>query len=461
MECCTNPFVGLAIFDRDKKALLPFQPGRNMLYNSRQYGSMLLKEEHTPWPTDSQGYSLRKAKLSMADTIASRPVQMPPATDLYNIDHLLSEEERMVRDTVRKFVQERVLPIIGKHFEAGTFPRELIPEIAELGLLGMHLEGYGCAGLSAVCYGLACQELEAGDSGLRSFVSVQGSLAMFPIWKFGSEEQKQRWLPKMAKGEVIGCFGLTEPDSGSDPGSMQTKARRDGDSYILNGTKMWITNGSIADLAVVWAKTEDGIRGFLVEKGTPGFTTSNIHQKLSLRASVTSELHFADCRVPASNMLPNIKGLRGPLSCLDEARFGIAWGANGAARTCYETALEYAKTRIQFGKPIASFQMVQQKLAIMVTELIKGQLLALQLGRLKDEGLLHPVQISVAKRNNVREALHIAREARSVLGANGITLEYPISRHSNNLESVFTYEGTDDIHTLVIGQAITGINAFA
>lgn len=397
----------------------------------------------------------------MADTIASRPVQMPPATDLYNIDHLLSEEERMVRDTVRKFVQERVLPIIGEHFEAGTFPRELIPEVAELGLLGMHLEGYGCAGLSAVCYGLACQELEAGDSGLRSFVSVQGSLAMFPIWKFGSEEQKQRWLPKMAKGEVIGCFGLTEPDSGSDPGSMQTKARRDGDSYILNGTKMWITNGSIADLAVVWAKTEDGIRGFLVERGTPGFTASNIHQKLSLRASVTSELHFADCRVPAANMLPNVKGLRGPLSCLDEARFGIAWGANGAARTCYETALDYAKTRIQFSKPIASFQLVQQKLAIMATELIKGQLLALQLGRLKDEGLLHPVQISVAKRNNVREALHIAREARSVLGANGITLEYPISRHSNNLESVFTYEGTDDIHTLVIGQAITGISAFA
>jgi glutaryl-CoA dehydrogenase len=397
----------------------------------------------------------------MAETIASRPVQMPPATDLYNIDHLLSEEERMVRDTVRKFVQERVLPIIGDHFEAGTFPRELIPEIAELGLLGMHLEGYGCAGLSAVCYGLACQELEAGDSGLRSFVSVQGSLAMFPIWKFGSEEQKQRWLPRMARGEVIGCFGLTEPDSGSDPGSMQTRAQRDGNSYILNGTKMWITNGSIADLAVVWAKTEDGIRGFLVERGTPGFSASNIHQKLSLRASVTSELHFADCRVPAENMLPHIKGLRGPLSCLDEARYGIAWGANGAARACFETALEYAKTRVQFGKPIASFQLVQQKLASMATELVKGQLLALQLGRLKDEGLLHPVQISVAKRNNVREALKTAREARAVLGANGITLEYPISRHSNNLESVFTYEGTDDVHTLVIGQAITGINAFA
>ncbi|HEY1349708.1 MAG TPA: acyl-CoA dehydrogenase family protein [Ktedonobacteraceae bacterium] len=397
----------------------------------------------------------------MADTIASRPAQLPPATDLYQIDHLLSEEERMVRDTVRKFVQERVLPIIGEHFEAGTFPRELIPEIAGLGLLGMHLDGYGCAGLSAVCYGLACQELEAGDSGLRSFVSVQGSLAMFPIWKFGSAEQKQRWLPGMAKGEVIGCFGLTEPDSGSDPGSMQTRARRDGNVYILNGTKMWITNGSIADLAVVWARSEDGIRGFLVERGTPGFSTSNIHQKLSLRASVTSELHFADCRVPAEHMLPHVKGLRGPLSCLDEARYGIAWGANGAARACFETALEYAKTRVQFGKPIASFQLVQQKLAIMATELVKGQLLALQLGRLKDEGLLHPVQISMAKRSNVREAIKTAREARSVLGANGITLEYPISRHSNNLESVFTYEGTDDIHTLVIGQAITGMNAFA
>lgn len=386
---------------------------------------------------------------------------MPPATDLYNIDHLFSEEERLVRDTVRKFVQDRVLPIIGEHFEAGTFPRQLIPELAELGLLGMHLHGYGCAGLSAVSYGLVCQELEAGDSGLRSFVSVQGSLAMFPIWKFGSEEQKQRWLPKMAKGEVIGCFGLTEPDSGSDPGSMQTRARREGDSYILNGTKMWITNGSIADVAVVWAKTEDGICGFLVERGTPGFSASNIHQKLSLRASITSELHFADCRIPAENMLPNIRGLRGPLSCLDEARYGIAWGATGAARTCYETALDYAKTRIQFSKPIASFQLVQQKLAIMATELIKSQLLALQLGRLKDEGLLHPVQISVAKRNNVREAIKTAREARTVLGANGITLEYPISRHSNNLESVFTYEGTDDIHTLVIGQAITGVSAFS
>ena len=397
----------------------------------------------------------------MSGTKTQRQVQTPSATDLYNIDHLLSEEERMVRDTVRKFVNDRVLPIIGEHFEAGTFPRELIPEIAELGLLGMHLEGYGGAGLSAVCYGLACQELEAGDSGLRSFVSVQGSLAMFPIYAFGSEEQKQRWLPRMARGEIIGCFGLTEPDSGSDPGRMSTMARREGDSYILNGTKMWITNGGIADLAVVWAKTDEGIRGFLVERGTPGFTTSDVHHKLSLRASITSELHFEECRVPAGNVLPEVRGLRGPLSCLNEARYGIAWGATGAARTCYEVALNYAKTRVQCDRPIGSFQLVQQKLAIMATELVKAQLLALQLGRLKDEGLLHPVQISVAKRNNVREALKTAREARSVLGANGITLEYPISRHSNNLESVYTYEGTDDIHTLIIGQAITRLNAFS
>ena len=397
----------------------------------------------------------------MADTTVARQVQVPSATDLYNIDHLLSEEERLVRDTVRKFVRERVLPIIGEHFEAGTFPRELIPTLAELGLLGMHLQGYGCAGLSAVCYGLACQELEAGDSGLRSFVSVQGSLAMFPIFAFGSEEQKQRWLPSMARGEVIGCFGLTEPDFGSDPAGMRTSARRDGDSYVLNGTKMWITNGGIADLAVVWTRAEDGIRGFLVERGTPGFSTSDIHHKLSLRASVTSELHFEECRVPSANMLPDVRGMRGPLSCLNEARYGIAWGATGAARACYEVALDYAKSRVQFNRPIGSFQLVQRKLAIMATELVKSQLLALQLGRLKDEGLLHPVQISIAKRNNVREALETAREARSVLGANGVTLEYPISRHMNNLESVFTYEGTDDIHTLIIGQAITGLNAFS
>src|SRR5947199_1436806 len=325
-------------------------------------------------------------------------------TDLYHINALLTEEERMVSDTVRKFVADRVLPIIGKHFEAGTFPRELVPEMAELGLLGMHLDGYGCSGMSAVCYGLACQELEAGDSGVRSFVSVQGSLAMFPIWAFGSEEQKQRWLSRMARGEVIGCFGLTEPDSGSDPASMRTTARLDGSHYVLNGSKMWITNGGIADIAIVWAYADDGVRGFIVERGTPGFTTSDIHQKLSLRASVTSELHFEDCRVPVENMLPNVRGLRGPLSCLNEARYGIAWGATGAARTCYEVALDYAKSRIQFNRPIARFQLVQQKLAIIATELVKAQLLSLQLGRLKDEGLLHPVQISIAKRTNVRES---------------------------------------------------------
>lgn len=406
----------------------------------------------------------------MADTVSERPAApsaqahgaaaQPSATDLYNVDSLLSEDERLVRDTVREFVAERVLPEIGEHFEAGTFPRELIPEIAQLGLLGMHLQGYGAAGLSAVCYGLACQELEFGDSGLRSFVSVQGSLAMFPIHAYGSEEQKQQWLPRMAAGEVIGCFGLTEPDHGSDPSGMATTARKDGDAYVLNGTKMWITNGGIADLAVVWAKADDGIRGFLVERGTPGFTTSDVTHKLSLRASITSELHFAECRIPAANMLPGVRGLRGPLSCLDEARYGIAWGANGAARACYEAALDYAKTRVQFDRPIGGFQLVQQKLAIMATELVKAQLLALQLGRLKDQGMAHAVQVSLAKRNNVRTALETAREARGVLGANGITLEYPVSRHMNNLESVFTYEGTDDIHTLIIGQAITGLSAF-
>ncbi len=403
----------------------------------------------------------KEDEILMVQKISEHLAQVPPASDLYQIDHLLSEEERMVRDTVRKFVQERVLPIIDQHFEQGTFPRQLIPEMAQLGLLGMHLDGYGCAGLSAVCYGLACQELEAGDSGLRSFISVQGSLAMFPIFAFGSEEQKQRWLLPMARGEVIGCFGLTEPDFGSDAANMRTSARRDGNEYILNGTKMWITNGSVADVAVVWARTDDGIRGFLVERGTPGFTTSDIHRKLSLRASITSELHFDDCHIPAENMLPNVHSMRGPLSCLNEARYGIAWGATGAARACFETALEYAKTRVQFQRPIGGFQLVQRKLALMATELVKSQLLALQLGRLKDEGLLHPVQISVAKRNNVREALDTAREARTILGANGITLEYPVSRHMNNLESVFTYEGTDDIHTLIIGQALTGISAFS
>ena len=404
----------------------------------------------------------------MADT-ASEPKthhprlahpSLPPASDLYNLDTLLSEEERLVRDTVREFVREQVLPVIGEHFEAGTFPKELIPRVAELGLLGMHLEGYGCAGLSAVCYGLACQELEFGDSGLRSFVSVQGSLAMFPIWAFGSEAQKEKFLPKMAAGELIGCFGLTEPDFGSNPSGMATTARKDGDMYVLNGTKMWITNGGIADVAVVWAKVDGDIRGFIVERDMPGFTTSDVTHKLSLRASITSELHFADCRVPAANLLPGVRGLRGPLSCLDEARYGIAWGANGAARACYESALDYAKTRVQFGRPIGGFQLTQAKLADIATELVKAELLALQLGRLKDQHRAHPVQVSLAKRNNVRQALNTARLARGILGANGITLEYPVSRHMNNLESFYTYEGTDEIHTLVIGQAVTGLAAF-
>jgi glutaryl-CoA dehydrogenase len=414
--------------------------------------------------------TVETGSIFMADTVVERSEQsgkakkhtptLPPFNDLYNIDGLLTEEERMVRDTVREFVRERVLPIIGDHFEAGTFPRELIPEVALLGLLGMHLDGYGCAGLNAVSYGLACQELEAGDSGLRSFVSVQGSLVMFPIHAFGSEEQREKYLPKMAKGEMIGCFGLTEPDFGSNPSGMLTTARKDGDSYVLNGNKMWITNGGVADVAVVWAKLDGEIRGFIVEKGTQGFTTSDIHHKLSLRASITSELHFEDCRIPAENMLPNVKGLRGPLSCLDEARYGIAWGVNGAARACFEAAVDYAKSREAFDRPIGGFQLIQAKLTNMATELVKAQLLALQLGRLKDQGQAHAVQVSLAKRNNCREALKTAREARGVLGANGITLEYPVSRHMNNLESVYTYEGTDEIHTLIVGQAITGLSAF-
>lgn len=397
----------------------------------------------------------------MLETSVERERHMPPASDLYQIDHFLSEEERMVRDKVRTFVQQRVLPIVGKHFATETFPRELVPELANLGLFGMQIKGYGCTERSAVCRGLIHQELDAGDSGLRTFVSVQGSLAMFAIAQFGSEEQKQRWLLRMARGEALGCFALSEPGAGSDPGSLETSARRDGGSYILNGTKLWITNGSIADLAVVWARAEDGIRGFLVERGTPGFTTSDIQQKHSMRTSITSELHFEECRIPAEQMLPHVRGLRGPLACLNESRYDVAWGAVGAARACYEVALHYAKTRNQFHKPIASFQLIQQKLAVMVTELVKAQLIALQLGRLKDEGLVHPVQISLAKRNNVREALKIARQARALLGANGITLEYPVGRYMNDLESVFTYEGTDDIHLLILGQALTGLAAFS
>jgi glutaryl-CoA dehydrogenase len=386
--------------------------------------------------------------------------QRPKPADFLDIEAHLTDEERAIRDTVREYVQERVLPGIEEWFERAEFPKEAFKELGDLGLLGMHLHGYGCAGANAVSYGLTILELEAGDSGFRSAVSVQGSLAMFPIWKFGSEEQKERWLPRMARGEVIGCFALTEPDFGSNPAGMRTTARRDGSDWILNGTKMWITNGSIADLAVVWARTDEVIRGFLVPKEAPGFHAKDIERKLSLRASVTSEVVLDDCRVPEDAVLPGGVGLAGPLSCLNEARYGIAWGAMGAARACFETALEYAKTRVQFGKPIGGFQLTQRKLVDMLVELNKGMLLALHLGRMKDDGRLRPEQVSFAKLNNVREALKIAREARTILGANGVTLEYPIIRHMNNLESVLTYEGTNEIHTLILGEAITGISAF-
>jgi glutaryl-CoA dehydrogenase len=381
--------------------------------------------------------------------------------DFLGLDALLSEEERALRDTVRRFVRERVLPSVAEWFERGEFPVEMAKELGGLGLLGMHLTGYGCAGASAVQYGLACMELEAGDSGFRSFVSVQGSLAMYPIWRYGSDIQKEEWLPKMAAGEAIGCFGLTEPDVGSDPASMRTTARLDGDEWVLNGSKMWITNGGIADLAIVWARTDQDVRGFIVPKEAPGFTARDIERKLSLRASVTSELVLDDCRVPESNVLPGVTGMRGPLSCLNEARYGIVWGSTGAARACFEAAVEYSKTREQFGRPIGSFQLTQRKLADMLVELSKGQLLALHLGRLKDEGALRPEQVSVGKLNNVREALAIAREARTILGANGITLEYPVVRHMNNLESVLTYEGTSEIHQLILGKAVTGQDAFS
>jgi glutaryl-CoA dehydrogenase len=380
--------------------------------------------------------------------------------DFLGIEGLLTDEERMIRDTVRKFVGDRIMPGIEKWFEAGEFPIEIAPEIGELGLLGMHLDGYGCAGTNATSYGLACLELEAGDSGFRSFVSVQGSLVMFPIHAYGSDEQKDRWLPRMAAGEAIGCFGLTEPDRGSDPANMRTNAKRDGDDWILNGNKMWITNGSIADVAIVWAQTDEGIRGFLVPKKTKGFSTRDIHRKLSLRASVTSELILDDVCLPGDAVLPGVTGMKGPLSCLSEARFGIIFGSMGAARSCYETALEYSGTREQFGRPIGAFQLTQEKLVNMLLELNKGSLLALHLGRLKDEGNITPQHVSFGKLNNVREALAIAREARTILGANGITLEYPVIRHANNLESVLTYEGTSEIHTLILGQAITGIPAF-
>jgi glutaryl-CoA dehydrogenase len=387
---------------------------------------------------------------------------MTPPLELFAVDGLLSDEEREIGATVRRFVDDKLRPEIAGWFESGELPvRELAKEFGALGVLGMHLEGYGCAGTNAVSYGLACAELEAGDSGLRSFVSVQGSLSMFSIHHFGSEEQKQGWLPRLAAGEAIGCFGLTEPDFGSNPAGMRTTARRDGADWILDGTKMWITNGSVADVATVWARTDEGIRGFLVPAGTPGFTARTIHQKLSLRASVTAELVLDGVRLPDSARLPGATSLRAPLSCLNEARFGIVFGALGAARDCLQTALDYATTRVQFDRPIAGFQLTQQKLADMTLELGKGYLLALHLGRLKDAGQIRPEQVSLGKLNNVREAIAIARECRTILGGSGITLEYPVLRHANNLESVLTYEGTSEMHALIIGQALTGLAAFA
>jgi glutaryl-CoA dehydrogenase len=390
----------------------------------------------------------------------------PPAAplkdpfDLLDISWLLSDEEREIQRTVSRFLTDHARPHLGEWFETGRFPRELVPELGKLGVLGMHLEGYGCAGAGAVSYGLACLELEAADSGLRSFASVQGSLSMYSIWRYGSQEQKQRWLPRLAAGEAIGCFGLTEPDQGSDPAGMRTRAVRDGGDWVLNGSKMWITNGSLADVATVWAATEDGVRGFLVERDTPGFTTRAIGHKMSLRASVTSELSLVDVRLPESARLPEAQGLRAPLSCLGEARFGIVFGALGAARDCVQTALRYADTRTQFGRAISGFQLTQQKLTDMALALNNGMLLALHLGRLKEAGRIRPEQVSVGKLNNVREAIAIARECRTILGANGISLEYSPIRHANNLESVLTYEGTSEIHTLVVGQALTGQSAY-
>jgi glutaryl-CoA dehydrogenase len=393
--------------------------------------------------------------------IAKTPAAVDPY-DFLAIDVLLDDEERAVRDTVRQFVRDRILPDVGDWFEEGFFPtRELAPQIGRIGLFGMHLEGYGLPGASAVAYGVACMELEAGDSGVRSLVSVQGSLAMFAIWRWGSEEQKERWLPPMHHGDAIGCFGLTEPDAGSDPGSMRTHARRDGSDWILNGAKMWITNGTVADVAVVWARTDDGaINGFLVEAGMPGYEAPEMKRKLSLRASVTSELVLRDVRVPEENRFPEVSTLRGPLSCLNEARYGIVWGAVGAGRACFEAALEYARERQVFGKPIAGYQLTQEKLAEMALEVNRGTLVALHLGRMKDEGTLRPEHVSMGKMGNVRGALEVARSARSVLGGNGITLEYPVIRHMNNLESVLTYEGTHEVHTLSVGKALTGENAF-
>ncbi|HET7513867.1 MAG TPA: acyl-CoA dehydrogenase family protein [Gaiella sp.] len=395
----------------------------------------------------------------MATTTEARSALDP--YDFLDVDGLLDDEERAIRDTVRQFVRERVLPEVGDWFEQGILPRELFGELARLGLLGMHLEGYGLPGASSVAYGIVCRELEAGDAGVRSAVSVQGSLAMYAIWRWGTEEQKERWLPAMHAGEAIGCFGLTEPDAGSDPGSMRTHARRDGSDWVLNGAKMWITNGTIADVAVVWARTDDdAIRGFLVERGAKGFSAPEIHKKISLRASVTSELVLEDVRVPGDAVFPDVTTLRGPLSCLSEARYGIVWGSVGSARACFEAAVEYARERIVFGKPISAFQLTQQKLAEMALEINRASLVALHLGRMKDAGTLRPEHVSLGKMGNVRGALEVCRSARTILGANGVTLEYPVIRHMNNLESVLTYEGTHEVHTLVVGQALTGENAF-
>ena len=380
--------------------------------------------------------------------------------DLFDIEDQLTEEERMIRDSVARFVDEKALPLMAECFDQGRFPAELIPEIADLGLLGSSLEGYGCAGLNAVSYGLICQELERGDSGLRSFVSVQSSLCMYPIHAFGSDEQKERWLPDMAAGKVIGCFGLTEPHGGSDPANMKTHARRDGDDWIINGAKMWITNGNLAQIAIVWARTDDGILGFIVPTDTPGFEAREIHAKMSLRASVTSELYFDNVRVPDANRLPNVKGLKGPLSCLSQARYGITWGPIGAAIACLKEAIDYTADRELFGRPLAANQAVQIRLAEMARRITQAQLMSLRLGRLKDEGRVHPTQISMAKWNNVRMALDIARDCRDLLGGSGITLEYVAIRHMLNLESVITYEGTETVHQLVVGRELTGLNAF-
>jgi glutaryl-CoA dehydrogenase len=387
-------------------------------------------------------------------------VTKPDAHDFLEVDTLLETEERDIRDTVRSFADAELAPYVAEWYEQGTLPDDLGPKLGKLGLLGMHLEGYGCAGLSATAYGVACRELEAVDSGLRSFVSVQGSLAMYAIHRWGTDEHKDEWLPRMASGEALGCFGLTEPDAGSDPGSMRTRARRDGDDWVLNGSKMWITNGTLAAVAIVWAQTDEGIRGFVVPTDTKGFSSDKIQRKLSLRASVTAELSFDDLRLPGDAVFPEVRGLKGPLSCLNEARYGILWGAVGAARACYEEALAYSLQRQQFGKPLAAFQLTQKKLADMVIAVNNASLAAVQIGRLKDQGRLDPSQVSYGKLGNVRAAIEVARTARTVLGGAGITLDHTVMRHMNNLETVLTYEGTEEMHTLSIGAALTGERAF-